>query len=273
MRIGFVLLLAVIVVVTPPSLHAEEARYPTPPGEREFVRDEAALLTLDQENEVRGICTALLDAKRVPILVVTLTSLSAYGADDVPIEVYAKSLFDEWGIGFPEWNHGMLLLVSAGDRKARIQLGAAWGRARDDDMKRIMDEQILEEFRFLRYGTGIVAGVRSLDLVARGLELPPKPEPPPYASRPWYQSPWILGLMLFVVGSLISIRQGGRTSWGWKAWAWIFKILGMLLVLSTFFRFLSGGGRGGSSGGGSSSGGGGSFGGGSSGGGGASGSW
>ena len=271
MRIGFAVLLATIVACAATALHADEVRYPTPPGEREFVRDEALLLTLDQEKEIREICAALLDAKRVPIVVVTITSLSVYGAADVPIEQYAMALFNEWGIGFPEWNHGMLLLVSQGDREARIELGAAWGKTRDEETKRIMDEQILEEFRFLRYGTGIVAGVRSLDLVARGLELPPKPPPPPGSSSPWYTSPWILGLLLFVVGSLISIQQGGRTSWGWRAWAWIFKILGLLLVIASFFRFLSGG-RGGGRGG-SSSGGGGSFGGGSSGGGGASGSW
>lgn len=43
------------------------------------------------------------------------------------VEQYARQLFDHWGPGFKDRNYGILLLVSVGDRKARIELGAGWG--------------------------------------------------------------------------------------------------------------------------------------------------
>ena len=52
----------------------------------------------------------------------TIPSLAAYGAGGWPIDRYAMNLMSEWGVGYPEWNYGMLLLVSPGDRKARIEL-------------------------------------------------------------------------------------------------------------------------------------------------------
>ena len=267
-------LLAALVCAAPDVL-AGEARYPKPPGEREFVLDEANLIAAEHTAEIRRICAAVLDERRVPILVVTLPSLATYGAGDWPVERYAMNLFDEWGIGFPEWNHGMLLLVSKGDRKARIELGDAWGREQDRQTRRIMDEAIVANFKQGRFTEGILAGVAALADIARGLA-PPAPAPDPQrglgdeAERPWYANAFWWGLGLFVVGSVLSVVQRGREGWGYKAWAAIFMILGALLMILSVLSLFSG--RGGRSGGGSS-GGGGSFGGGSSGGGGATGSW
>ena len=266
---------AVALVCTAFPVLADEARYPQPPGEREFILDEANLIAAEHAVEIRRICTALLDEKRVPILVVTLPSLATYGAGEWPIERYAMNLFDEWGIGFPEWNHGMLLLVSKGDRKARIELGDAWGREQDRQTRRIMDETIVASFKQGRFTEGILAGVEALADVARGLAATaPAPDPRRArggeASRPWYANAFWWGLGLFVLGSVLSVVQRGREGWGYKAWAAIFMILGALLMILSVLSVFSG--RGGGSRGGSS-GGGGSFGGGSSGGGGATGSW
>lgn len=271
MRTALAFSLLAALLCTDSAVRADEVGYPKPPGEREFILDEAGLISTHDAEEIKRVCTALLDEKRVPIIVVTLRSIGDYTSADWTIARYARSLFDEWGIGFPEWNHGMLLLVSKGDRTARIELGAAWGHEQDLYARRIMDDEILANFKRGRFSAGLLAGVKALANVARGLGPPTRPQQSgraaPGDATPWYEEPLWWGAILFVVGSLMSIARGGRSSWGYKAWSVLFMILGAILMFAALFGLA--GGRGGRS----SGGGGGSFGGGSSGGGGASGSW
>jgi len=72
--------------------------------------------------EINEVARTLLQEERMPLLVVTIPSLTEYGAAGYTIERYATALFNEWGIGSEERNYGMLLLVAVGDRKARIEL-------------------------------------------------------------------------------------------------------------------------------------------------------
>ena len=59
-------------------------------------------------------------------------------------------------------NDGVLLLVARQDRKARIELGAGYGKSRDADAARIMERSILPHFRDDDYGEGITEGVRAI---------------------------------------------------------------------------------------------------------------
>ena len=87
--------------------------------------DEADLLHAAEQQRIEELCGKLLKEEHIPIVVVTIPSLAKYDASN--IESYARGLFHNWGIGSQAHNYGVLLLVSVGDRKARIELGAAWG--------------------------------------------------------------------------------------------------------------------------------------------------
>ena len=81
----------------------------------------------------------LLTETATPISVVTIDRMSDHVNKSLRIETFAHFLFDQWEIGNVDLdcldpkdaNKGVLLLVSEGDRKARIQLGAGWGREMD----------------------------------------------------------------------------------------------------------------------------------------------
>ena len=67
--------------------------------------------------------------KAIPIIIVTIESMAKHGGAGMRIETFATLLFNQWQIGHAklgdqDWNTGILLLVSKGDRKARIELGA-----------------------------------------------------------------------------------------------------------------------------------------------------
>lgn len=108
-----------------------QVTYLARPAEGEFVADGAALLAPQDRAAIVATSSKLLAEQGVPLWVVTINSLADYGAAGWPIERYAMNLFAEWGIGRASRNSGILLLVSKGDRKVRVELGAAWSRERD----------------------------------------------------------------------------------------------------------------------------------------------
>lgn len=232
------------------------------PADREFILDKAEMLSDAEEKQIRQIADQLLTDKAAPIIVVTIESMGDYGGAGLRIETFARLLFDQWGIGPANigdtaWNHGILLLVSQGDRKARIELGAGWRRDKDSVSQQIMQDQIIARFKQGKYSAGIIAGVEALDRMARDLKLPTKPVP---ASTYWIGAA-LIGLAVFTVVSLI---RSGASGWAWAFWGLVFTVIGVVLYQLATSRS-HGSGSGGFSGG--------SFGGGFSGGGGATGSW
>jgi len=223
--------------------------FPDKPPKKHFYVDEARLIAPEDAAEIDRIAGDLLRTEQVPIIVVTITSMASHGAGDWSIERYAQELFNHWGIGRESRNYGMLLLISKDDRRARIELGGAWGSRHNATAYDIMDNLIIPAFKQGQFSRGILDGVRGMDAVARDLALP-KPK------RSWWQLLVFVGLFALGVGAAISLIKSGRKGWGWA----LLAALGVILffVLRTAM---------------SQSGSGGSFGGGSSGGGGASGSW
>lgn len=186
------------------------------------------------------------------------------GATGLQIETFARLLFDQWQIGIAKlgnenWNTGILLLVSTGDRRARIELGAGWRRENDAICQKIMDQYIVPRFKQGDYPGGIAAGVKALDDMARGKALPA----PPAVPRPWWHAVAVIGFIGLAIFTVVSLVRRGSSGWAWLFWAAVFSLLGYVLYsLLTSSSHSSGGGFSG-----------GSFGGGFSGGGGASGSW
>ncbi|MFK7817622.1 MAG: YgcG family protein [Planctomycetaceae bacterium] len=235
------------------------------PGAREFVRDSARLLDETSIAQIRNVCDTLLTDKATPIIVVTIESMAQHGGRSMPIETFAAHLFNQWQIGHKKldgqnWNTGILLLISKRDRKARIELGAGWGRFENQTCQRIMDEHIVPRMKAGDFSGGILAGVEELDRMARKLEL----SGPPLKAEDYILPGILFALALF---TCVSVIRSGPTGWAWVFWAGLFTIA--FLVLRVVLRGGSGDGYGGGGGGFS----GGSFGGGSSGGGGATGSW
>ena len=252
-----------------------QVRYPAKPGPRDFVVDEAGLLETKEVKEIKNLCDEVLTRKRAPIIVVTLKSLGEYGAKDWPLERYAMNLMAEWGIGWSEWNHGMLILVAVEDRRARIELGADWGRGKDLDAQRVMRELIVPHFKAGDYGKGLVQGVKGLRAIAMELRIPRgrvvDRRPAGTGSFMWII---LVVIGIAVVGSMFRGGYGYGGGYGRGCSPLGMGCLGGMMGSMLFGGFSSWGrGFGGGGGGWGGSWGGGSFGGGFSGGGGATGSW
>jgi len=224
-----------------------------PDGTGNWITDDAGILEHGDRDEINAISRTLLRDRQVPIVVVTVASTGGPS-----VGRYARTIFDTWGVGSPQHNYGILLLVALEDRRARIELGADWGHSADGDAQRIMDTLIVPRFKDGEYSLGILEGVRGLNALARG-------EAVPSPARPaWWWPTW-LGLAAVFIAAVASIMRSGNDGWGGQLGH---AVIGVVLgaVFSFAERSRDGDGWDGDWGGGS-------FGGGSSGGGGASGSW
>jgi uncharacterized protein len=110
----------------------------------------------------------------------------------------------------------MLLVVSVGDRKARIELGAGWGHRKDEDAKRLMERKIVPEFKRGRMSAGAVEGAKGLRSIAMGLAAPPGGGNPlddlPGARSCGRGGTWIIVVLVAIV--LLSAVSRRGSSWG-----------------------------------------------------------
>ena len=226
--------------------NAGAVTFPHKPASKDMFVDEANIIQSADRTQINEIAFKLLREQRIPLYVVTIPSFAAQGAIDYTIERYASELFDHWGIGYKDRNYGILFVVSVADRKTRIEFGSDWAHRHDNDAQVIMNTIIIPKFKAGEFSSGIVEGVKALDMVARGLALPAP-------QVPYWFYPVMILFGVFCVAVIVSLFMNGKSGWGWL----VILALGAIL----FFIFRSAG----SSGSG--------FGGGSSGGGGASGSW
>ncbi|MCG6155306.1 TPM domain-containing protein [Rubinisphaera margarita] len=259
MRILLSLLLTSVCFLQPAMVQAQEnfRIELDPPGQRDFILDRANLITPEDEAEIKELADKLLTDTAAPLVIVTINSMSEHGGMGLRIETFARLLFDQWQIGPAEvnknvWNKGILLLVSKNDRKARIELGAGWGREKDQLCQKIMNEQIIPRFKEGDYSAGIKAGAISLERMARDLKLPAAPKPA------WYY-PVMIGVVALGIFTVVSMIRRGTGGWAWLFWGFLFAAIGTVLYhMATSSGSSSGGGfSGGSFGGGGFSGGGG----------------
>ncbi|MCC6680656.1 MAG: TPM domain-containing protein [Phycisphaeraceae bacterium] len=271
------LLILLCLLATTASLAG--APYPQP--DAGYVTDLAGLLSAGEQEQIEQWLWQVEEKTGTEIAVVTIPSMSKYpGAATGSIESFARGLFDAWDIGNMPENKGVLLLVSVGDRKARIELGAGYGSGMDRQASAIMQRDIIPQFKNNDYAGGITAGVVSIMQTFANAAPAPGSAGASGASGGGVfgmsGSSLLIDLAIIAVCTLIgiSLYRHGKRGWGWIA-------IGLLIVLTLFalrsllrvtVELAQSSGQG-SSGGWSSGGFGGSFGGGFSGGGGATGSW
>ena len=155
-------------------------------GHGKFVHDLAYQLAGSQEEmiQIAAIQKVAFEEHDVPIIVVTINRMSAYGYTGAAIQPFAKRWFNAWEIGTMDrpggHNRGILVLVSVKDRKGRIELGGDWGYRYDRTCQDIMDNLMIPHFKSGDYAAGLAAGVKGLgELAAVG----PQGTPPRFRSR------------------------------------------------------------------------------------------
>ena len=168
----------VIVICLTANLFGQ-MKFPKTPEPGELVQDYAGIINDEDNKAIRGIQFETYEQFDTPIVVVTISSKAEFKAQGEGIERVAYELFNRWQIGKriedgKLINQGILLLVSVGDRKARIELGDDWGHRWDNRCDEIMQRSIVKRFKKGDYSGGILEGVKKLATMA---EAGPKSSP------------------------------------------------------------------------------------------------
>ncbi len=236
-----------------------------------YVSDYANVVDAASRQQLEQFGSTLERSTGVQIAFVTLPDLAGE-----PVDQVANDLFRRWGIGQKGKNDGVLLLLSIGDRRSRLELGYGLEPEITDGMSGDILRSMRPYLRGGRYGDALLeAGNEIGTRIARARNVSlqtPAPQPQHRRSRE-SGIPFgllIVGVIVFFVLSAL-MRGGGRRGGGGGMGGFL---TGMLLG-NLMGRGLGGGSNGGGGFGGFDSGGGGfgGFGGGDSGGGGASSDW
>lgn len=219
------------------------------------VVDQAHMLPASVVNSLSQKLEAYADNNGTQLVVVTVPTLNGY-----PIENYGYQLGRHWGIGQKSKNNGALLIVDAGEKQVRIEVGYGLeGTLTDARSFQIIHNIIVPRFKQGDFAGGIVAGTGAILTVLGDQQHALQRQKIHERSGTGLL---MLVIVLFVVLPLFAALagRGGAGRGGLLAW------LALGLLNSGMGRGGFGGGGGGGFGG--FSGGGGSFG-----GGGASGGW
>ena len=132
-----------------------------PPRKDRAVHDYAGVVLREDSLAIETIAREVWGRGKVAIVVVTLKSL-----EGEPIEDVALRWGREWGIGGKDENRGILLLVSIGDKKARIENGyGVEGYLPDGLAGRILDEEAIPYFKRGDHSVGIRRVVERLAIL------------------------------------------------------------------------------------------------------------
>jgi uncharacterized protein len=208
-----VLTASLLVAFTLAGTGSAPVLFPAAPPSGGIVVDEARLIAPLDQVDLEGLAIALRRDRGYPITVVTIQSLSAYGATGYTIERYASEMLKAWPADPERQGYGLTLLVSADDRLARIELGSAWRGTHDGRVREITDRLILPALRRGDLSKGILTGVRGLDAMGRGLRLPGEwfglmlPEPLAPLAQPWWLIPAIVVGVPLLIGFSFSRRR------------------------------------------------------------------
>ena len=217
------------------------------------VTDLTGTLTADQAASLEAKLSAFEQSKgsQVAVLIVPTTQPEE-------IEQYSIRVVEQWKLGRKKVDDGVIVVVALNDRKVRIEVGYGLeGALPDATANRIIQGDIVPQFRRGDYYGGISTGV---DRILRVIEGEPLPEPelnPPSRGVPGLFNllPFLL-IFALVGGSILRRflgRVGGAIATGGVVGLLTWLLLGILGIaaLAGFvaFMFSIGGGSGGSGGG------------------------
>lgn len=128
------------------------------------VNDYAKLLSPQAKARLDAELADFERSDSTQVVVLTIPSLEGES-----LEEYSIKVAEAWGIGQKGKDNGVLLLVSKGDRKVRIEVGYGLeGKLTDALSGRIIDYAIVPQFKTGNFDAGITDGVSAIMQAVRG---------------------------------------------------------------------------------------------------------
>jgi uncharacterized protein len=174
------LAVSLLVVGCLTSINAGERReFPQPEG---WVNDFANVITASAKRHLATLCLELDHKTHAQIAIVTIDSLAG-----APIDEYAQSLFNKWGIGHKEDNRGILILLSIADRKYRIEVGRGFEPLFPNERIAKIGAEMIPDLKNQDYSKALLRATDGIALIIaneRGVTLHPSAQRPIFGVWP-----------------------------------------------------------------------------------------
>jgi len=137
---------------------------PEPMVPLRLVNDYTGMLTTEQQISLNNKLQAFNDSTSTQIYVVTYDDLQGY-----PIDEFANTLGEQWGIGQKGRDNGIVILVSPQNRQMTIRTGYGLeGAVPDAIAKRIIEKEMTPSFREGNFYKGIDDATNTLMALTKG---------------------------------------------------------------------------------------------------------
>ncbi|MFK7895157.1 MAG: YgcG family protein [Myxococcota bacterium] len=174
------------------------------------VQDGAGLLSATEEQSLTAQLAAFEAETQHQIVVLTLPSLEGEA-----IESFSIRVADAWKIGQEEFDNGVILIVAAKDRRARIEVGYGLEGAIPDALAaQIMRNHMIPEFKRGAMSVGVQRGVDALIAAAKGEVLPDRPRRNDRGSaNRGYESALHASIFAAFFGVMLGGAAGSKHGW------------------------------------------------------------
>jgi uncharacterized protein len=140
--------------------------YPKPKG---YVNDFGNVIDANSTDRLNALCTELDQKTHAQVAIVTIESLRG-----APIEHYATSLFNKWGIGHKDDNRGILILLALSDRKSRIEIGRGFEALFPNERVAKIVAEMVPDLKQQHYSQALLRCTRTIATIVaqeRGVKL------------------------------------------------------------------------------------------------------
>ena len=179
-----------------------------PEHQNTFINDYADMLDATTEAQLRAKLENLRRDTGIEATIVTLPSRKPF-QNSGTLEDFSIGLINEWGVGDPEKNDGILMLVLKDDRETTIELGKGYAPQASAEARDIIDNIMVKAFRAGDYSGGIVQGMDAI--LTRIAKYQPAPAATPGTAAP--------------AGAGTAPKSGGAGKWVLWAFGGIFAAL------------------------------------------------
>ncbi|WP_380052544.1 TPM domain-containing protein [Falsihalocynthiibacter sp. SS001] len=146
------------------GIAARAQEFPVP--DDPYVNDYAAMLSKETEDTLRRKLDYLKQDTGIEMSVLTITSMASFG-DWEDIAEFATATFNDWGIGDPELNDGLLMMIAKNDRVFRIVVGSGYPPVYDDISEDIIQFYMEPAFKDGDFDDGVLDGAQKMiELIA-----------------------------------------------------------------------------------------------------------
>lgn len=150
------------------SVFSQESFWDNLPEPIGFVNDFENILSQEEEKELNKLIAEYEKKTTVEITIVTIPTSATSEEKFNDLSLYiAKS----WGVGKKAKNNGILIAISKGYSRIRIQNGLGIEQIiTDEETKKLIDEKMIPHFKKSNYNTGLKNGVKEYFFILKKYE-------------------------------------------------------------------------------------------------------